>query len=81
MVLALLAFLAARRRFEAIDQARDALLAPLDTGQAQGLSAYDQALLTRLNAELATAYMVVQETERELAPELRAQLWEAGLKV
>lgn len=81
MTMALLVFLVARRRFEAIDGLRDILLAPIDSGEAQGLSDDDQAMLMRLNAELATAYSSVQETERALAPEVRAQVREAGLTV
>jgi hypothetical protein len=81
MAMALLAFLAARSRFEAIDRARDVLLMPIDIGEMRALSDDDQAVLMRLNAELATAYAMVQETERELTPEVRAQVREAGLRV
>ena len=76
---ALVAYLAAHRRFETLDRERDALLEPIDSGEATALSPEQQALLRLLSSEQLAVYQLAQVAERNLSPQERAQLQAAGL--
>ncbi len=74
-------YLAARARYEEIEQQCDHLLAPVDFGELPALPDKDIPLLKRLQQRRDSAYRRVLVVENQLSPEERVLLKQMKLWV
>ena len=74
-------YLIALARYEAIEQQRDRLLAPVDFGELPRLPDASWPMLEQLNQARDVAYRRVLEVEEVLSAEERALLKQMGLRV